>query len=68
MKTVLKVILTSIIIVVLGVSALVFALYFRNGHVGTETAFAQSSFLKNAPEPLTEALTVKIVTFNIQDL
>lgn len=68
MKTVLKVILTSIIIVVLGVPALVFALYFRNGHVGTETAFAQSSFLKNAPEPLTEALTVKIVTFNIQDL
>jgi endonuclease/exonuclease/phosphatase family metal-dependent hydrolase len=39
-----------------------------NGRVGITTDFSSSALLTSPPAPLSEALTLKVVTFNIQDL
>jgi len=49
-------------LLVLGVAALF------NGRVGVETDYGGSPALASPPAPLAEALTLKVVTFNIQDL
>lgn len=68
MKLVLKVILVFLLLIVAGVSTLGLFLYFKNGHIGVETDYSASIFLKDKPAPLEEPLTLKIITFNIQDL
>lgn len=46
----------------------VYAHTFRNDHVGVSPAFETSPLLQERPEPLSEPVTLKLVTFNIQDL
>jgi len=68
MKTVVKVVVVVIIILCLVIPTLIYGLYIRNGRIGVETDFRKSVFLQNTPEILREAITLKVVTFNIQDL
>lgn len=68
MKLILKTMLVFLLLLVVGLLALGLFLYFKNGHIGVETDYGASIFLKDKPEPLAEPLTLKIVTFNIQDL
>lgn len=68
MKLILKTMVLFLFLIVAGVLALGLFLYFKNGHIGVETDYGASIFLKEKPVPLAEPLTVKIVTFNIQDL
>ncbi len=68
MKRMLKTILVLVIILLVTIPASVSGLLYLNGRVGVETDFRQSSFLAAKPEPLSDVLTVKAVTFNIQDL
>ncbi len=46
----------------------VFVLYQRNRCVGVATDLRQSQYLPQPPPPLSEAITLRLVTFNIQDL
>jgi endonuclease/exonuclease/phosphatase family metal-dependent hydrolase len=39
-----------------------------NSRTGADTTYANSALLADPPPPLTEALTIRVVTFNIQDL
>ncbi len=68
MKTALKIILATIVIIVSGVAVFILVLYHLNNEVGINTEFENSTFLSQKPPVLRETLTVKIVTFNIQDL
>ncbi|OQB43674.1 MAG: Endonuclease/Exonuclease/phosphatase family protein [Candidatus Hydrogenedentes bacterium ADurb.Bin179] len=68
MKTALKIIMAMIVITVSGVALLILVLYRLNNNVGIDTELEKSTFLSQKPPVLTETLTVKIVTFNIQDL
>lgn len=67
-KAILKAMLVLLVLVVAGLTSLVLFLYLKNGHIGIETDFGKSAFLKQETAPIAEPLTVKIVTFNIQDL
>lgn len=68
MKLVLKAMLVFLLLIVVGLLALGLFLYLKNGHTGVETDYSASMFLKDKPTPLAEPLTLKIMTFNIQDL
>lgn len=68
MKALLKILGGLAGVLVVAVFALVALLYLRNGHIGTDTEFGRSTFLENRPAPLTGEITLKIITFNIQDL
>jgi sphingomyelin phosphodiesterase 2 len=39
----------------------------RNGRIGADTDFQSSALLQHPPEALTKEITLKLVTFNIQD-
>lgn len=41
---------------------------FVNPRVGAETGTEQSALLQTPPEPLSESVTLKLVTFNVQNL
>jgi len=58
------------VLVILPVSAAGYILwtYLQNDFVGVSTNLALSNYLKNKPLPFAASLTVKVVTFNIQDL
>lgn len=60
--------LVFLLLIVAAFLSLGMFLYFKNGHIGVETDYSASIFLKDKPKPLAEPLTLKIVTFNIQDL
>ncbi len=67
-----KMVLVAFILVFLVVPllfmAFVYGMYVRNDYVGVETDFSASAYLDAPPAPFNEPLTLKIVTFNIQDL
>lgn len=68
MKRILKVVACVFVFVAVCLASAVLFLYFRNGHVGTETNFRLSRFLGSATAPLSEPVLLKVATFNIQDL
>ena len=68
LKTIAKIMLGFVLLIVVGVPVLVGTLYFRNDYVGVETDFSASVHLIESPAPFTEPVTLKVVTFNIQDL
>jgi endonuclease/exonuclease/phosphatase family metal-dependent hydrolase len=68
MKAILKALLIFILVLVVGIPCLVFYGYSKSGYVGVETDLSKSALLAQKPVPFSEALTIKVVTFNIQDL
>lgn len=63
----LGILAASPFLLVVGVMLFAFVLSFWNGYVGVSVDFAKSPLLASPPAPLTKPLTLKIVTFNIQD-
>ena len=68
MKRLLNILGGVLVVLTVTIIAVVALLYLRNGHVGTDTDFERSVFLESRPAPLGEAITLKIITFNIQDM
>lgn len=68
MKKLLKILLGLLVCAVIVFMGVAFGLYRYNDYVGIETDFSNSHYLKVPPTPLQEPVTLKIVTFNIQDL
>ncbi len=68
MNLVWKMLLGLILSVALVLVGIVVGLYRHNRYVGIDTDFSGSRFLAASPRPLKNAFTLKIATFNIQDL
>lgn len=68
MKKMLLTMLGCLLFILIAIPGAVGILYLRNAYVGVETDFSHSAFLAEPPAPLSQPLTLKIVTFNIQDL
>ncbi len=68
MKRVWKILLGLIVSAALVLTGIVVGLYRHNDYVGIETDFSESCYLAAPPKPLEEVFTLKIMTFNIQDL
>lgn len=68
LKKVVLTMLGRLLFILIAIPGAVGILYLRNAYVGVETDFSHSAFLAEPPAPLSQPLTLKIVTFNIQDL
>lgn len=64
----LKFVLVAIVLILLSPFAILGVTALFNGRVGTATDYSDSPALATPPAPLAEPLTLKVVTFNIQDL
>ncbi len=67
-KLLLVSVLVVFVVLPLALLILVGALLVANRRVGVETDFSESMYLAEPPAPFAEPLTLKIITFNIQDL
>jgi sphingomyelin phosphodiesterase 2 len=66
-KVFLAIVLSPFLLVGL-IYAYVYAHTFSNDRVGVSTTFAESTLLAEPPPPLADPVTLRLVTFNIQDL
>ncbi len=68
MKRLAKIALLMAVLISLVFAVLVLALLAYNTRVGVATDFSDSEYLATPPAPFEAPLTLKLVTFNIQDL
>lgn len=68
MRKLFILIVLSPFLLVGAIYAYVYAHTFSNDHTGVSVVFSDSALLGNKPPALTKPLTLKLVTFNIQDL